>query len=126
MSDIDLTAAIEAGARLLFVMQYRVSNEDYDKASYASLSDAAKREATNCISAALPYILAQIPEYIPPTAPKPGTRWEYGIMRDEGTPKPSRAAAEREIERQRKAPRSYRITNQRLVRRLVSDWEDVK
>ena len=36
-----------------------------------------------------------------------------------------RAAAEREIERQRKAPRGYRITSQRLVRRLVSDWEDV-
>lgn len=65
-------------------------------------------------------------EYIPPTEPKPGTRWEYGIQRDAVTAMGSRDRAEREIERQRKGPRGYRITNQRLVRRLVSDWEDVR
>ena len=64
--DIDLSAAVEAGARLLFVMQHRVSEKDYDKASYASLSDAAKREATNCISAALPHILAQVEARVKP------------------------------------------------------------
>lgn len=117
MSDIDLSEAVEAAKEWtdpdigITVSRYGVSIND----AYEGI-----------IRAALPHILAQIPEYIPPTSPKPGTRWEYGIMRDEGTPKPSRAAAEREIERQRKAPRSYRITNQRLVRRLVSDWEDVK
>ena len=73
--DIDLSAAVEAGARLLFVMQHRVSEKDYDKASYASLSDAAKREATNCISAALPHILAQVEARVKPSREEIAHTW---------------------------------------------------
>ena len=65
-------------------------------------------------------------EYIPPTEPKPGTRWEYGFQRDATTAMGSRERAVREIERQRTRPRGYRITGQKLVRRLVSDWEEVQ
>lgn len=59
------------------------------------------------------------------TEPKSSVRWEYGIMRDQATPKSSRKAAEEEIERQRDRKSGHRITGQRLVRRLVSTWEEV-
>ena len=117
MTSIDLTAAIKAADYAL--------RADNNAADNDSLDDSWGREAEVAVEAALPRILDQVPEYIPPTEPKPGTRWEYGVARDQVTPMSSRAAAEREIERQRKAPRGYRITSQRLVRRLVSDWEDV-
>lgn len=64
-------------------------------------------------------------QYLGITEPKSSVKWEYGIARDIVTAKSSRRVAELEIERQRSGPRGYRITGQRLVRRLVSEWEEV-
>ena len=49
-------AAIEAGARALFVMQHRVSANVFDKGDYKALKDAAIRESTNAIAAAEPHL----------------------------------------------------------------------
>lgn len=59
------------------------------------------------------------------TEGKSAVRWEYGIERDQVTAMGTRKRAEAEIERQRKPrARGFRITGQKLVRRLVSDWEE--
>lgn len=70
-------------------------------------------------------------EYPSITEPKPGVRWEYGIQYPpdpSGSTMPverigTRESAEFTIDLQRKAPRGRRVTRQKLVRRLVSDWE---
>ena len=49
-------AAIEAGARALFVMQHRVSANVFDKGDYKALKDAAIRESTNVLAAAEPHL----------------------------------------------------------------------
>ena len=49
-------AAIEAGARALFVMQHRVSENVFDKGDYKALKDAAIRESTNALAAAEPHL----------------------------------------------------------------------
>ena len=49
-------AAIEAGARALFVMQHRVSANVFDKGDYKALKDAAIRESTNALAAAEPHL----------------------------------------------------------------------
>ena len=49
-------AAIEAGARALFVMQHRVSANVFDKGDYKALKDAAMRESTNALAAAEPHL----------------------------------------------------------------------
>ena len=65
------------------------------------------------------------------TEPKPGVRYEYGVQRTdknaapEPAPQVSEEAAKRTIQRQQNAPRAYRITGQKLMRRLVSEWEEV-
>ena len=45
------------------------------------------------------------------------------IAGEEPTPQVSKEAAERTIQRQQNAPRGYRITGQKIMRRLVSEWE---
>ena len=63
------------------------------------------------------------------TEPKPGVRYEYGVLRtdknagEKPTPQVSKEAARRTIQRQQNAPRGYRITGQKIMRRLVSEWE---
>ena len=49
-------AAIEAGARALFVMQHRVSANAFDRGDYKALKDAAMRESTNALAAAEPHL----------------------------------------------------------------------
>ena len=67
----------------------------------------------------------EAPEWLSITEQKSSVRWEYGVQRDEATAMGTRARAEQEIERQRSRKGGFRITNQRLVRRLVSEWEEV-
>ena len=59
------------------------------------------------------------------TEPKSAVRWEYGVQRDNTKPMTSRKAAEEAIKRQRTRKGYGRITGQRLVRRRVSEWEEV-
>ena len=62
------------------------------------------------------------------TEPKPGVRWEYGVQRTdknaapEPEPQVSEETAKRTIQRQQNYPRAYR---KKLMRRLVSEWEEV-
>ena len=54
-----------------------------------------------------------------------GMTEEWGIERDEASAMSSRAAAEREIQRQRARKGAYAIRNQRLVKRFVTPWVEV-
>jgi hypothetical protein len=51
-------AATVAAAKALFVMQHRVAVEKFELNSYAALSEAATREASNALTAAAPHLRA--------------------------------------------------------------------
>ena len=51
-------AAVEAAAKALFVMRYRVGVEKFELQSHAALSAAATHEAANAIAAAAPHLRA--------------------------------------------------------------------
>lgn len=51
-------AATVAAAKALFVMQHRVAVEKFELNSYAALSEAATREASNALQAAEPHLRA--------------------------------------------------------------------
>lgn len=125
MTNIDLSAAAKA-ARSVPIVDW-----------LAEPIRLTEDEAHDILTAALPYILDQIPEYITPTAPKPGTRWEYGIMRPASMPDMSGrpqwtqivgatfASKEMSENARRRVP-SIRGVSAVICRRLVSDWEEVK
>lgn len=79
---------IEAMARALFVMRYRMGVSCFDKAAYRHMSDACIREATNALTAAWPLIRLQLAGRIREReirvglgdAPLPADWWE--IYRD--------------------------------------------
>ena len=51
-------AATVAAAKALFVMQHRLAVEKFELNSYAALSEAATREASNALQAAAPHLRA--------------------------------------------------------------------
>ena len=57
-------AATVAAAKALFVMQHRVAVEKFELNSYAALSAAATREASNALQAAAPHLRAGIAEEV--------------------------------------------------------------
>ena len=57
-------AATVAAAKALFVMQHRVAVEKFELNSYAALSEAATREASNALQAATPHLRAAWAEKI--------------------------------------------------------------
>ena len=127
--DIDLSAAVEAADGAL--------RADSNAADNDSLDESWNREAEIAVEAALPHILAQVPVYIPPTEPKPGTRWEYGIMRPASMPDMSGRprwtlivgatfASKEQAENARRRVPSLRGVPAVICRRLVSDWEETK
>ena len=77
-------AAIEAGARALFVMQHRVSANVFDKGDYKALKDAAMRESTNALAAAEPHLRKKWAEEIREGVNPPDTgkahEWRRGFI----------------------------------------------
>ena len=61
--DHQQTATV-AAAKALFVMQHRVAVEKFELNSYAALSEAATREASNALQAAAPHLRAAWAEQI--------------------------------------------------------------
>lgn len=56
----DRDQIIEAMAKVLFVMQHRVEVSTFHRKEYAGMAQAATREATNALDAALPLITASL------------------------------------------------------------------
>ena len=77
-------AAIEAGARALFVMQHRVSANVFDKGDYKALKDAAMRESTNALAAAEPHLRRKWAEEVREGVNPPDTgkdhEWRRGFI----------------------------------------------
>ncbi len=59
-----LDAAVNSAAKVLFCMQHRLPEKAFTTAIYRDLADAAAREATNALTAALPHLREQIAQEI--------------------------------------------------------------